>query len=90
LSLSLSLQDKLTEKYSSSAIGGDDNVNMFQMLIQHPFNTEPNDSVVLADQNKQVQMRSKRQATAGRMGFKRMATLSGPGAAAGPRATYVH
>ena len=47
-------QDKLTEKYSSAAVGGDDNVNLFQMLIQHPFNTEPNDSVVLADQNKQV------------------------------------
>lgn len=51
-------QDKLTEKYSSAAVGGDDNVNLFQMLIQHPFNTEPNDSVVLADQNKQVQQRA--------------------------------
>jgi hypothetical protein len=45
--------DRLTEKFSGQPLGGDDSVNLFQMLQNHPFVTEPNDSVVLADQNKQ-------------------------------------
>jgi hypothetical protein len=45
--------DRLTEKYAGQGVGGDDRVNIFQMLISHPFVTEPNDSVVIADQTKQ-------------------------------------
>lgn len=45
--------DRLTEKYAGQPTGGDDRVNLFQMLIAHPFVTEPNDSVVEADQTKQ-------------------------------------
>jgi hypothetical protein len=45
--------DRLTEKYSGAAVGGDESVNIMQMLISHPFITEPNDSVVMADQTKQ-------------------------------------
>jgi len=31
--------DRLTEKYSGQPVGGDDSVDIFQMLIQHPFIT---------------------------------------------------
>ncbi len=45
--------DRLSEKYSGQAVGGDAEVDVLSMLTNHPFITEPNDSVVLADQNKQ-------------------------------------
>ena len=45
--------DRLTEKYTGQPLGGDDRVNLSQLLITHPFVTEPNDTVVSADQTKQ-------------------------------------
>lgn len=45
--------DRLTEKYAGQPPGGDPQVNIHSMLIRHPFVTEPNDTVVSADQTKQ-------------------------------------
>ncbi len=53
--------DRLSEKYSGQAVGGDPSVDVLDMLVNHPFMTEPNDSVVLADQNKQKIGQSNRQ-----------------------------
>jgi hypothetical protein len=43
--------DAMTERFAGQAVGGNDAVNIQQMIINHPFVTEPNDSVVLADQS---------------------------------------
>jgi hypothetical protein len=51
--------DRLTEKYSGGrsssgcVVGGDSRVDILSMLVSHPFVTEPNDTVVAADQTKQ-------------------------------------
>jgi len=45
--------DRMAEKYAGQRVGGDEQVDIMQMIVNHPFVTEPNDSVVQADQNKQ-------------------------------------
>lgn len=43
------VHDAMSMRYQNA----DESVNMIQVLIQHPFTTEPNDTVVSADQTKQ-------------------------------------
>jgi hypothetical protein len=52
--------DALSEKYAQQQQDGQqqrlnngDSTNIFQMLIQHPFITQPNDDIVAADNSKQ-------------------------------------